>query len=175
VFDNQVKNCTLYPVGVGEQKKSVEMLEYPRNGGHNHIRATTRNTIKNIYTVQIETIDSYNFQDVGFIKIDVEGYEKFVLEGAQQLIQTSRPTIQLEIVSNQCRKFGYLAEDMIEWIRSWGYTVVSKNRGNLYGTFTSERTQIFYDGVHYKREMDLWFQPTERARSTQLELLFDLA
>lgn len=175
VRDNNVANVNLYKNAVGEMKKTADMLEYPRNGGHNHIRATARDTIKNIYTVQVETLDSYNFQDVGFIKIDVEGYEKFVLEGAKQLIAQSRPTIQLEIVSQQCRKFNYLAEDMIEWIRSWDYTVISKNRGNLYGTFSSDRKQVLYDGVHYRGEMDLWFQPNERVRHTQLEKLFEQA
>ena len=62
---------------------------------------------------------------------------------------------------------------MIEWIRSWDYTVVSKNRGNLYGKFSSDKTQVFYDGEHYRREMDLWFQPNERVRQTQMEKLFD--
>ena len=114
--------------------------------------------------VQVETVDSYNFQDVGFIKIDVEGYEKFVLEGAQQTIARCRPTIQLEIVANQCRKFGYWGEDMIEWIRSLDYTVVSRKRGNLYGKFSSYRTELRYEGVKYKGEMDLWFQPNERVR-----------
>jgi hypothetical protein len=123
--------------------------------------------------VQVETLDSFGFQDVGFIKVDVEGYEKFVLEGAQTLIAQSRPTIQLEIVSNQCRKFNYKAEDMIEWIRGWDYTVVSKNRGNLYGTFTSDGKQIFYNGEHYRREMDLWFQPNERVREQVVDALFD--
>ena len=123
--------------------------------------------------VQVETLDSFNFQNVGFVKVDVEGYEKFVLEGAQQLIAQSRPTIQLEIVSPQCRKFGYRAEDMIEWIRSWDYTVVSKRRGNLNGTFTSDAKQILYNGEHYRREMDLWFQPNERVREQHVDELFD--
>lgn len=164
IRDNNVFNVNLHKVAVGEMSKQAEMLAHAKNGGHNHIRATSRNTIKEIFKVQVETIDSYNFQNVGFIKVDVEGYERFVLEGAEQTIQRCRPTIQLEIVSQQCRKFGYTAEDMIEWIRSWDYTVVSKNRGNLYGTFTSDSKQIFYNGSHYKREMDLWFQPDERIR-----------
>jgi FkbM family methyltransferase len=173
INDNSVKNARLYKNAVGECSKTVEMLAHPRNGGHNHIRATNRDTIRDIFEVEVKTIDSYNFQDVGFIKVDVEGYEKFVLQGAEQLIKHSRPTIQLEIVANQCRKFGYRAEEMIEWIRSWDYTVVSKNRGNLYGTFTSNSKQILYDGVHYRGEMDLWFQPNERVRHTQLEKLFE--
>jgi FkbM family methyltransferase len=182
VRDNAVANVTLHKVGVGEKNYTTEILTHPKNGGHNHLAHYDKNTradpnrsqrVK--VPVQVETIDSYNFQDVGFVKIDVEGYEKFVLEGAQQLIANCRPTIQLEIVSPQCRKFGYNAEAMIDWIRSWDYTVVSKNRGNLYGTFTSTQKQVLYDGEHYRGEMDLWFQPNERVRQTQMEKLFEQA
>jgi FkbM family methyltransferase len=178
VRDNQVKNAVLHKFAVGESAKSVEMLAHVKNGGHNHIRATANDTIKEIYRVDVRTLDSYTFQNVGFVKVDVEGYEKFVLEGAQQLIQQSRPTIQLEIVSHQCRKFGYKPEQMIEEIRSWDYTVVSKNRGNLYGEFTSSQNQVLYEGRHHRREMDLWFQPNERVRSemthtTTFDTLFE--
>ena len=181
VRDNNVSNATLYKVGVGEKQYTTEIITHWKNGGHNHLahydknpRANEQRSHRVKVPVQVETIDSYQFQDVGFIKIDVEGYEKFVLEGAQQLIAQSRPTIQLEIVANQCRKFGYKGEDMIEWIRSWDYTVVSKHRGNLYGKFQSHQTELQYDGVKYKGEMDLWFQPNERVRQSQMEKLFEI-
>ena len=180
VRDNNVSNVHLHPVGVGEKSYTTEILTHDRNGGHNHLahydknhRADPSRSSRVRVPVQVETVDSFNFTDVGFIKIDVEGYERFVLEGAEHLIARCRPTIQLEIVSQQCRKFNYKAEDMIEWIRGWDYTVVSKRRGNLLGTFTSDSRQIFYDGVHYPREMDLWFQPNERVRNTQVDVLFD--
>lgn len=189
IRDNNVINCNLYKNAVGESPKSTTIVIHEKNGGHNHLlnadrprwtgkkwlprsgRARQRQCVP----VQVETIDSYNFSDVGFIKIDVEGYEKFVLEGAQQTIQQCRPTIQLEIVANQCRKFGYWGEDMITWMRSWGYSVISKKRGILSGEFQSQGTRLLYEGRYYRGEMDLWFQPTERLRQyhkTQ-EQLFD--
>jgi FkbM family methyltransferase len=178
VRDNNVSNVTLYKNAVGECQKTTEIVTHDRNGGHNHLNNADRNrwTGKKWATripkprqricvpVQVETIDSYNFQDVGFIKIDVEGYEKFVLEGALDTIKRCRPTLQLEIVANQCRKFGYWGEDMIEWIRSMDYTVVSRKRGPLRGEFKSYRTELRYEGIKYKGEMDLWFQPNERVR-----------
>ena len=180
VRDNSVTNVHLHTVGVGEKSYITEILTHEKNGGHNHLahydknpRANPERSHREKVQVQVETIDSYNFQDVGFIKVDVEGYEKFVLEGAEQLIAECRPTIQLEIVSSQCRKFGYHAEDMISWIRSWDYTVVSKNRGNLYGEFTSTQKHVLYNGEHYRGEMDLWFQPNERVREQVVDKLFD--
>lgn len=180
VRDNAVTNVTLHAVGVGERQYVTEIITHCKNGGHNHLAHYDKNPRANRdrghrvkVPVKVETIDSYNFTDVGFVKVDVEGYEKFVLEGAQTLIAQSRPTIQLEIVANQCRKFNYTAEDMISWIRSWDYTVVSKNRGNLYGKFTSNSKQLYYNGEHYRGEMDLWFQPRERVREQRVDSLFD--
>jgi FkbM family methyltransferase len=177
IRDNNVQNVNLYTQGLAEENKSAEIVIHNKNGGHNHVenldkprwtgkkwiaRNPDRKRKRQLQPIQLKTLDSYGFEDVGFIKIDVEGYEQFVLQGAQQTIQKSRPTIQLEIVAGQCRKFGYWGEDMIEWIRSWDYSVVSRKRGLLTGTFKSYRTQLLYNDNYYKGEMDLWFQPNER-------------
>jgi len=47
--------------------------------------------------VKIATLDSFQLQHVSFIKIDVEGHELHVLEGAKQTLSTQRPTVLLEI------------------------------------------------------------------------------
>jgi hypothetical protein len=62
---------------------------------------------------------------------------------------------------------------MIEWIRSWDYTVVSKNRGNLLGKFSSHGNELRYQGEKYRGEMDLWFQPNERLREKMVDRLFE--
>ena len=47
--------------------------------------------------VQVNTLDSYNIQDVDFIKIDVEGYETRVLQGGLETIKRDSPAILCEI------------------------------------------------------------------------------
>jgi FkbM family methyltransferase len=180
VKDNAVINCNLYKTAVGEINKTTEILIHKHNGGHNHLthydknpRSQPQRRTRLLETIQCTTIDSYNFQNVGFIKIDVEGYEKFVLEGAEKTILSNRPTIQLEIVANQCRRFNYSAEDMINWIRSWDYTVISRHRGPLTGQFKSDKKRLLYNGQYYKGEMDLWFQPNERMRVYTFNNLFE--
>jgi hypothetical protein len=113
------------------------------------------------------TLDSYAFTDVDFIKIDVEGYELFVLEGAETTIQQNRPLLQLEIVAHQCRKFNYRAEELIEYLRNLDYRVCSKRDGWLDGEFTSscrsdDTKGIYHEGVKRKGDMDLFFVPRER-------------
>jgi FkbM family methyltransferase len=46
--------------------------------------------------VTVATLDVFHFNNVDFIKIDVEGFEGRVLRGAQHTIARSRPTIFFE-------------------------------------------------------------------------------
>jgi FkbM family methyltransferase len=185
---NKITNCYLHAVAVGECRNTTTIIHHERNGGHNHldnsqrprwtgskwVARTPKPRQRKTYEVEVYTLDSFGFTDVGFIKIDVEGYEKFVLEGAQQTIANSRPTLQLEIRANQCRKFGYWAEDMIDWIRSLDYVVMSKKSGRLDGTFNSQRNDLLYNGIVLRQEMDIFFQPRERMRKTKFDDLFKL-
>lgn len=42
-------------------------------------------------------LDDYEFKSVGLIKIDVEGHERSVLEGARATLERERPTVLVEI------------------------------------------------------------------------------
>jgi FkbM family methyltransferase len=182
VQDNQVKNVKLHRVALGEHSGTTEILIYDKNGGQNHLQhfdknARARPTNRKTVTVQVLTLDSYNFSGIGFVKIDVEGYEKFVLEGAVNLLKTSRPTIQLEMIPNQCRKFGYKPEEVIESLRRQDYVFISKHQGELYGKVTSNAKYILHDGIELKKQSDFWFQPKERVRNAQkqqFDKLFEL-
>ncbi len=47
--------------------------------------------------VSLKTLDSYHFDNVSFIKIDVEGHEHKVIQGAAATISTSHPALLVEI------------------------------------------------------------------------------
>ena len=53
--------------------------------------------------VQLRTLDSFRFVDVGFLKIDAEGHELAVLRGAQETITTSRPIVFVESEARHAR------------------------------------------------------------------------
>jgi hypothetical protein len=52
--------------------------------------------------VETRTLDSFNFKDVSLIKIDVEGSEYDVIEGAQDTIKNERPIILCEHHRDLC-------------------------------------------------------------------------
>jgi len=49
-----------------------------------------------VFKVETRTLDSFDYRDIGFIKIDTEGHELEVLEGAKRTLECNRPAILIE-------------------------------------------------------------------------------
>jgi FkbM family methyltransferase len=103
----RTESCAL-----GNRNGTTQMIRVAGNAGHTHVDAKSESGI-----TQIRTLDSYDFQTVDYIKIDCEGYEYEVLEGARETILRCRPRICVEqkphgIFGNQ-----YRARDLLI---SWG-------------------------------------------------------
>jgi FkbM family methyltransferase len=75
--------------------------------------------------VKVTTIDAYcgrhNIAPT-FIKIDTEGGEKMVLEGARKTIEKYRPFLLFETSVENSDQFGYNPSDNIALLESWNYT-----------------------------------------------------
>tara|TARA_R100000951_G_C2639670_1_gene180510 strand:- start:1059 stop:1643 length:585 start_codon:yes stop_codon:yes gene_type:complete len=56
------------------------------------------------YNVNVKTLDSYNFTNVDFIKIDTEQSENEVIEGAMQTIMRDFPVIFMENKRSEAKK-----------------------------------------------------------------------
>jgi FkbM family methyltransferase len=73
--------------------------------------------------IEVETrrIDDYNFSDVGFIKIDVEGHELAVLAGAEATLARHTPNLLIECNDEHqpdaVKRLG-------EWLDAHGYAAV---------------------------------------------------
>lgn len=68
--------------------------------------------------VELKTLDSYGFSDISLIKIDVEGHEYSVIEGAADTIASSKPALLVEIEQRHIdRPIG----DVFKKILQFGY------------------------------------------------------
>jgi FkbM family methyltransferase len=76
-------------------------IPFGRHSQPNHLvaglRSRTDPGIK--IEVPIRTLDSFGFKNVSFIKIDVEGSELEVLEGARDTILRDRPNLLVELLA----------------------------------------------------------------------------
>lgn len=68
--------------------------------------------------VCLQTLDSYQFDNVTFIKIDVEGHEYSVIEGAVGTIASSRPALLIEIEQRHSNR---PIEEVLQKITGLGY------------------------------------------------------
>ena len=114
---NTLKNCTVHEVALGDTTGKVSM-QYETHTGTCHVKDYNG-------SINLRTLDSYNFQDVDIIKIDVEGFEIPVLEGAKQTILSQHPWIQIEGNSSG-KKYGRTKKDIVNLLKSWGMERVIK-------------------------------------------------
>ena len=146
-----------YNVGLGSQSGAFKMLEKPNNAGHNHVLAEgMKNDRYKEHDVEIKTLDSYQFETIDFIKIDVEGYEWEVVQGAEQTIDRCRPTVQMEIVEAQCKKFGYTPQTVYDFFVQKNYEMFDFNGNNLGTTWQK-----------LKGVMETFFVPQEISQSVK--------
>ena len=112
--------------GLGNQSQEGEntLNIVSLDGGGSSMHVTDDTQILHRETIQVKTLDSVLSEsdraEVGFIKMDVEDNELFVLEGATMtLIRSNWPTILFE--SNRDN------EKLFDYLTSMGYSVVNIN------------------------------------------------
>lgn len=106
-------NFTVIAALAGDCNGHAGLTEYSGNSGHTHWQPQG--------DIPMLTIDSLDLTAVKFIKVDVEGFEHPVLQGAEQTIRTQRPRICIEQKKHELAdEFGgrYAARDLLT---TWGY------------------------------------------------------
>ncbi len=107
-------NCTLHKFAIGAA-----------NGIIKHSGALTNVIVDGIEmtTSPVKTIDSLNFECVDFIKIDVEGDEEAVLQGAKETLEKWKPVVVLE-QNHTTEKYGKgKYGDAIRWLEDHKYKI----------------------------------------------------
>ncbi len=78
--------------------------------------------------IHIVTLDSYlesfpyEFTQLDFLKIDIEGEEIHMLQGAKQTIGKFKPVMFIEVNKSTLKAKGYTKNDLLQTIHDLGYT-----------------------------------------------------
>jgi FkbM family methyltransferase len=93
---NKIQNVKLFPVALGRENSQLTLYIHKSNFGKNSL-VNPGDSDQSI-TVDVKRLDDVvgNLSPVNFIKIDVEGAEPFVLEGATKTIIQYKPVILYE-------------------------------------------------------------------------------
>jgi FkbM family methyltransferase len=108
-----VMNAHLYEAALGNEERQVGLHTGPDSSGDTTV-------VLDAFGTPMRTLDSFNFQDVDFLKIDCEGFEVFVLEGARETLARCKPTVIVEQKPGHGQHFGRGEHDALALLKGMG-------------------------------------------------------
>lgn len=126
----ECSNAFLLQGAVSDYKGHLSMAVVPANTGNSRVAAKGD---KNVITVNCCTLDEA-LADVGmsidFIKIDVEGWESKVIEGAENVIKEHRPIMVIEQKPGNAERYGMARDHAVTLVKRLGYEVAWEIAGD---------------------------------------------
>lgn len=106
-------NVTIYPVALGERQRMSSIIPDEHNIGASYLAG--------MGSISVFKLDGYDFPTIDFIKIDAEGYEPLVLEGAQETLLRLKPVLLVEIDQRALGFQGFTPKDVHARLDELGY------------------------------------------------------
>jgi FkbM family methyltransferase len=135
-LENKIKS---FDIGLSNKSEKLQggFIDFSveSNYGFTQISNLEKATSDTKLIINVETLDSFNIDNVSFIKIDVEGSERQVLEGSINTIHRCKPTILIEIwctSKNSLKKYSKESNlqevknqfDVFEFLFNLGYICI---------------------------------------------------
>lgn len=156
----QARRITLIPKATGGAPGQIEFCVNRTSPGTckiaeaSDVSADQEKVVVPITTVA-EVCEEQDVKRITFMKIDVEGFELGVLQGARPLLDEKRVDfIFMEVIHEAWRNAGYSSDDVYDFLAGRGYRALrSSDDGSPVGEFTRE--QFARDDVGETRNV-LW-------------------
>ncbi|XZF15897.1 FkbM family methyltransferase [Chitinophagaceae bacterium MMS25-I14] len=128
IRQNDFKNIRIFKNALGAKSESSLLYKlYANNPGANRILSEKPDAPHSVENVEVLVLDDIAEQialaRVDIMKIDVEGFEIFVLMGARKIIEKWKPVLFVELAETNLNQNGYSALSLIEFIEAMGYEV----------------------------------------------------
>lgn len=118
--------------------------------------------------VDVTTIDALGLENVGLVKVDVEGFELPALRGAEATIARDRPRFMIEV---EQRHLDFPIDDVFDWLTARDYHghLLRSGTWELLETFDVERDQLAsVDRPRSRRYLNAFlFTPAEETWSAR--------
>ncbi len=146
---SKLENIIAEQAAVGEQEGKLEIVtndKYSSVSYTKHINSET----SALNTCRMITLDAYfkAVKDIDYLKIDVEGFEFYVLRGAEQMLKKKIPSIiQLELIEKFQNRSGSSIKRICQLMNSLGYKFfyLKENLLNLAPPYNEEENDNIYN------------------------------
>jgi FkbM family methyltransferase len=125
---NNFPNVNALQIAVGSTSESKTLSKIEKhNPGANRILPTDTHANYDSERVTVRTLDEVanelSIQKIDLIKIDVEGFELFVLKGALHVISKHHPILFVELSEVNLKAHGISTADLVGFIEKLGYEI----------------------------------------------------
>lgn len=134
IFMNGLDNVYCHNVAIGHEEGVVKIdrPNYFSKELVNFGAAAITKSEDNSDTVVMKRLDDYTFKDVVFIKIDVQGFEPYVIDGAVKTINKHRPYLFVEFEDHLLKEYNSSDEELKSKIEALDYVVLPFQEGVPY-------------------------------------------
>jgi FkbM family methyltransferase len=125
--ENRLINVICKNIGCASHSMAAELRKLSGSSGHSSLAVSAEEAPNTkAEKVIVDTLDSIvaPYGKVDFLKIDTEGFECEVLEGAQKVLEESRPIVYIELSA----QYQESSERSIEILKEAGYVFLSEPR-----------------------------------------------
>lgn len=147
-YDCLVKNCEEYDnikthaCGLGDKESTMLAKRRLKTAGHSQIVNDPKQIdlyrsgkhpkqhMVELFNIPIKTLDSFNFERIDLLKIDVEGFEEYVLDGAKETLQRCSPVVALE-VTREKKTNVVRSRDAVKMIEDLNYKLIQQRKDDF--------------------------------------------
>jgi len=122
---NNIKNIKTFKLGISNKEEELEIFIPEDLGSSSIVSIYSKKTEK----IKLKSLDNLDFENIKLIKIDVEGFELKVLEGAKQILKLQRPIIIIEIVESNLNSANSSSKEILNFLTSVNYSIYSYKNG----------------------------------------------
>ena len=132
--NNNINNVIAHNYGIGDTLTETKIIySHPQNIGQTML-AVNKDQIKKSNGIKVDLfkLDDISVKNIGFIKIDVEGYELEVLRSGEKLFSNNDLILCIEYHGfNINGKEVTTQSEVVEIMESYGYSVIDEKGNKL--------------------------------------------
>lgn len=118
IKENKLTNVVAVQAALGKENKKMKIFESTENYGDHRMWGKTGRETKEVFCRRLDDLlKELEYTKIDFIKMDVQGFESWVVEGGKEMIENSKPIIFLEYWPWGIKKAGAEVKQMMEFLR----------------------------------------------------------
>lgn len=146
---NNLHNIYLFNYAVGAKKDKTHLYDGKEKDAFNYITSNVNNS----FVVDMDCLDNLLEKNINevvqLLKVDTEGYEKFVFLGAKKILSKTNFII-FEAIQDNCQRFNYNLKEVVELLENINFSIY------CYNTETNNFEKINIDNYLNNRSIYLY-------------------